>query len=1622
MVTAAEQRAQVLARVIAAGDPAYAAFLRRYYRHVALEDLLERRPSDLHAAALAHHRTAATRPQGTATVRVFVPDAGADGWSCGHAVVQIVTDDMPFLVDSVNAELSRQDRALHLVMHPQLVVRRDVLGRLEEVCDTSDADAAGQGAQAESWIHLEIDRENDRATAEEVERGLRRVLSDVREAVEDWTKMRERALAIAAELAASPPPIPAVEVREGEELLRWLAEGHFTFLGFREYDLVTEDGEDLLRARSGSGLGVLRSDQPVSLSFGSLNPEVRAKAREPQLLILTKANSRATVHRPAYLDYIGVKRFGPNGDVVGERRFLGLFTSVAYNESVQRIPVLRRKVADVLAAGGFAPNSHSGKDLLEILETYPRDELFQVSAGELLPVALAVLHLQERRRLRLFLRRDDYGRFVSALVFLPRERYTTDVRLRMQTILLAELGGTTVDYTTRISESVLARLHFVVRADSGGAPTHFDTEQIEAQLVAATRSWEDDLADALHEGRDNALAEQLLNHYAAALPEAYKEDVDAGTAVTDLLELEGLRPDGGFALLLYEPVGAAPGERRFKIYRAGVAMSLSELLPVLQRLGVEVVDERPYQLHRIDGTSVWIYDFGLRYDAAVIAERPELEESFQDAFAATWRGEAENDGFNALVLAAGMTWRQAMVLRAYAKYLRQGTATFSQAYMESVLLANVPIAVLLVELFETRFDPARDEGRDQASAALVEQIEAALDEVASLDHDRILRSLLTVVRATTRTSYFQRDGKNADGAEGTDGAPEGTAKPYVAFKLDPQQVPDLPLPRPRREIWVYSPRVEGVHLRFGPVARGGLRWSDRREDFRTEVLGLVKAQMVKNAVIVPVGAKGGFVVKSAVDPTDREAWLVEGIACYTTFISGLLDLTDNLVGGEVVPPPDVVRHDGDDTYLVVAADKGTATFSDIANGIAAEYGFWLGDAFASGGSVGYDHKAMGITARGAWVSVERHFRELGHDTRTQDFTVVGVGDMSGDVFGNGMVLSDRIRLVAAFDHRHVFLDPEPDAAASAAERRRMFALPRSSWADYDASLLSEGGGVFPRTAKSIQVTAQVRAALGLDDAVTVLAPQDLMRAILRAPVDLFWNGGIGTYVKASSESNVDVGDKANDAVRVDGADLRCRVVGEGGNLGLTQRGRVEYALSGGRVNTDAIDNSAGVDTSDHEVNIKILLDRVVQEGGLTAQQRDELLAEMTEEVAGLVLRDNYGQNVALAGSLAQASSMLHVHARYLRWLERKGRLDRALEFLPSERQISERRQAGLGLTQPELAVLLAYTKIDLEDELAGSDVPEDPYLHRELFGYFPSPLREPFQAQIEQHPLRRQIITTGVVNNMVNNAGSTFVFRMAEETGAATGDIVRAHTVARVVFDLTSLWRQVEALDARVPADLQTRLRLDARKLAERAARWLLVNRRPPLDVAAQVDTFRTGVTEVTDRLPELLRGSNRRDFDAVRAALSAAGVPEELAARVASLPTAFSALDIVEVARDSGRPVAAVGEVYFLLSEELSLARLLVRVNELPRDDRWKTMARAALREELYATQAALSCDVLAAVPDAADAEARFAAWAQTNAAVLSRVRATLADISSGDAFDLATLSVAIRQLRTLLRMSSRG
>jgi glutamate dehydrogenase len=1592
----------VVARVCAQVQPVERAllnaFVRQYYRQIDPEDLAARSVEELAGAALSHWqfgRVRSAADRGRARVRVLSPTAAEHGWASRHTVIEIVNDDMPFLVDSASMEVNRQGLTLHLIVHPVLAVERDAGGALTRVAARRDAPELPR----ESWMHIEVDRQVDAASRQHLAAGIERVLADVRAATDDWQAMKARLRAAIEAVSARLPQAAQAEQDETRLFLEWLAKDHLLLLGYREHELVTRDGEDMLKLVPGSGLGILREtgEEKVSGSFAALPPQARALARAPvPIVLMTKANARATVHRPGYVDYIGIKRYDAAGQVIGEHRFLGLLTSTAYAERVTDIPLLRGKVTAVANRAGLAPDSHLGKALTHILETYPRDELFAISHDELYEIALGILRLGERARFRLFVRQDPFDRFVSCLIYVPRENYGTELRRRFIDLLTSAFNGQGAEFDVLLTDAILARIHITVRTTPGQVPA-FDRRDLEARLAQAARRWDDELRDALIESEGEGRGSQLVKRWQRAFPAAYRERVSAQGAVADIRRIDALA-EGQAAFALYRPLGAAEGRLGFKVYRAGGPVVLSSSLPMLERMGVLVLTEHPSQATPDPGVPVWTHDFELQAPAGLDLDIDTLRPLFEDAFARVMDGRIDNDDFNRLVLRAQLPADEIVVLRAYAKYMKQTGFALSQTAIESALTTHPGVARQLVNRFKLRFDPARQDGESAAAVKMqLAAIEGALEKVGNLNDDRALRQMLALFMATLRTNFWRRNDK-------------GEPRPYLSFKFDPARVPGLPEPKPMFEIFVYSTRFEGIHLRGGKVARGGLRWSDRPEDFRTEVLGLVKAQMVKNTVIVPVGSKGGFVLKKAPPASEREAFMAEGVACYKDFLRGLLDLTDNIVGGQVVPPPQTVRHDGDDPYLVVAADKGTATFSDYANSVSKEYGHWLGDAFASGGSAGYDHKKMGITARGAWESVKRHFREMGIDTQTTEFTVAGVGDMSGDVFGNGMLLSRHIKLVAAFDHRHVFIDPNPDTEKSFLERERLFALPRSSWTDYNAELISPGGGVWPRSAKSIPLSPEARAVLGIE--ATTMPPNELLHAILKAPVDLLYNGGIGTYVKAGSESHAEVGDRANDAIRVNGRQLRCKVVGEGGNLGCTQRGRIEFALSGGRINTDAIDNSAGVDTSDHEVNIKILLGLVIADGEMTEKQRNHLLAEMTDEVAALVLRDNYFQTQALSVAGRVGARLLEQQQRFIRFLERKGRLNRAIEFLPTDEEFTDRKARGVSLTSPERAVLLAYSKMWLFDELLASTLPDDPWVATALERYFPSALRSRYAAVMPRHPLKREIVATHVLNSMVNRVGATFVHRLMEATGRDPAQIVRAYLLARECFGLVPMWQEIETLDSKVQDVVQASMVIELGRLVLRATMWFLRSRRLAEPIADTIGCFGPAVAALAQR--EVARrtaveGGNSHQQD--RRWIDA-GVPAQLAHRVACAQPMVAALDIMETAEAVAQPIERVADVHLAIGEHLGLNRVRQLIAALPSDGYWEGRAKAALGDDMASLQQALTAEALRLSVDGGDPLAR---WSAHSGGALERVQRLLGELAEVRNADLAMLSVALRELRNL-------
>jgi glutamate dehydrogenase len=1620
-------------RVPSAQQAQAEAFASAFYRRMSVEEFAQHSAEAWAVLAADFLDLARQRKPGSAEVRVFNANLTQHGLESPHTMVQIANDDMPFLVDSVTMALAEMGIGVHVLGHPVLRFERDAKGQITSV---------GVGTP-ESLIHLEIDRQSADAMPG-IESAIRKVLADVRSIVVDWDAMRAKMLQIADELPSRQMPVTDAGRQEAQAFLRWAAENHFTYLGYREYEVLDKDEQSLLCPVESSGLGLLRGcDVSKPRALKTLAAHYMPQSGSVDALILTKTNARATVHRHGYMDYIGVLKFDADGKPVAEQRFLGLYTSSAYSRRPWEIPLIRERHNHVMQTSGLTPEGHSGKALRHILETLPRDELFQAGEDELLRTSLGILALQERIRSKLFLRRDRYGRFFSALVYIPRDRFNTETRDRIESMLKRGLHGATVDTTVQVGESPLAQLHIIVRPESGevGEP---NVAALEAELAEIVRNRHDDLREELltRHGEERGL--MLANRYGRALPTEYMEQVTPAVAAGDVECLAQLSATDDLRINLYR---RADGCLRLKFYHWKDDIPLSDVLPMMENMGLRVISEHPYRIE-MDGDVAYIQDFEVEAGGREL-DVGRLDINFEEAFAQLWRGQAENDGFNRLILAAGLSWRQVAMLRAYSKYLQQVGVPFSQVYVEQTFSRYPLLARLLVEMFEARFDPATgsesgsevSEGMQRlqrqfdaltagdAAAAIAlqpvidarsgtreHQIEATrsallslLDRVSSLDEDRIVRSFVGVIDATLRTSYYL----NVLGLARKD----GVDRDYVSYKLDSALVPDLPKPRPYREIFVYGARVEGVHLRFGPVARGGLRWSDRREDYRTEVLGLAKAQMVKNTVIVPVGSKGGFFCKQLPDPAvDRDAWFNEGVACYKRFINGLLDITDNLVGGKVVHPDHVVRHDGDDPYLVVAADKGTATFSDIANAISRAHGYWLDDAFASGGSVGYDHKAMGITAKGAWESVMRHFRAMGRDCQTQDFTVVGIGDMSGDVFGNGMLLSPHIKLVAAFDHRDIFLDPSPDIAMSFAERSRLFQLPRSSWEDYNRALIGEGGGIFPRSAKSIALTPQVKQALGIDPAVTAMSPPELMSAILKAPVDLFWNGGIGTYVKSSGETQLNVGDRANNALRVDGRELRCKVVGEGGNLGFTQLGRIEAAQNGVLLNTDFIDNSAGVDTSDHEVNIKILLNGEVQKNALTYEARNTLLASMTDEVAALVLNDNYRQNQAISLMERMSVARLGSKQHFIRTLESQGLLDRQIEFLPSDAEIAERKARGLGLTRPELAVLLSYSKLVAYQQLLGSDVPEDRYLSKELSRYFPGPLQQKYAEAMEHHRLKREIIATAVTNSTINRMGATFLLRMQEDTGRTPGEVAKAFTITRETLDARVLWAQIDALDGKVPEPVQIDALQVIWSLQRSFTRWLLSRPGTIPDISTAVERYHDGFREI--RAGEnILPASQRPAYEASLREWKVRGVPDDLGAQLAALPYLEPCCDIIEVARERSMSPIAVAKVHFRLGDVLNLPWLQTQIDALPVEGRWHAVARGVLRDELAAQQRALVQQVLAMPGDTPDTQVQH--WLERDDASLRFTLSMLAELAAQKTLDYPTASVAVQRLSQL---ASRG
>lgn len=1573
-------------------------FARNLYQNISHEDLDGRNDSDLYGAVLSLWNEFAQFDNSKAFIRVFNPEVAKHGWKSTHTIVEIIVKDMPFLVDSVRMALNRSGITAHLLLHSPITVCRDEENRLAGFVEYSDK---SQKSVKETIFLIEVDRQSTKSKLNSLAKEIESVVEEVSLAVTDWQAMRGKLKTIIDNFKQSPAPCTAKEKQEAERFLEWVENHNFTLMGYRHYTAKAIKGDHRWISDNDSSLGLMKnsiSDRERVLSNLPLSAREETLSKKP--LILTKTNTRARVHRPAYMDYIGVKNFDKDGSVTSEDRFIGLYSASFYNSSAMQLPVLTDKIQRISDASGFDRGSHAYKALLNIMETYPRDEILQTTDDELLKIVVGIFQMQERGISRLFVRKDIFGRFYSCMVFVPRERYNTQLRKDTQSLLKKSLGSEKeVEFTTYFSESVYARTHYIVRVDNNNVEV--DVKEIENNIIELSKSWEDRLGKAIRASYGESKGKALEQKYDGAFQRSYKEQNLPSASVVDIEKIEQLDENHRLDMLFYRPQEETKDSEavRLKLFHKKEPIHLSAVLPVLEHFGLRVIDESPYEVKSADGDVNWVMDFSMLHSSISTMDMVQAQSLFQDAFSKVWNDELEDDAFNRLVLGAGLTGRKVTILRAYAKYMRQTGSSFSNTYIARTLDRYPEIATLIIALFAARFDP-KIGGDDKEQERLQSAIKKKLDQVANLDDDRIIRRYLDLIMATLRTNFYQTD-------------LQGREKSYISFKFLPELIPDMPLPLPKFEIFVYSPVVEGVHLRGGKVARGGLRWSDRQEDFRTEVLGLVKAQQVKNTVIVPVGAKGGFVCKKLPMDQGRDAIFKAGQDCYKIFIRSLLDITDNIVDGKIVHPGKVVRHDEDDPYLVVAADKGTATFSDIANGISEEYGFWLGDAFASGGSVGYDHKGMGITARGAWESVKRHFREMGIDCQTTDFTCLAVGDMAGDVFGNGMLLSKHTRLLFAFNHLHIFFDPDPDSAKTWEERKRLFDNPKLTWDDYNKSLISEGGGVFSRSAKAIELTPQMQERLGTAE--TSMTPNQLIHTALKMEVDLFWNGGIGTYFKSSKESHADCGDRANDGVRVNGKDVKAKIVGEGGNLGLTQLGRIEYAANGGRVNTDFIDNVGGVDCSDNEVNIKILLNSVVNAGDLTVKQRNKLLFDMTDDVADLVIQDCYRQTLSISITQKTSANALKEQLRFVHGLERDGVLNRELEFIPSDDELSDRLALGSGFTRPELSVLISYGKMVLKEQLEIPEITQNPYHSKLLISAFPDVLQKKFAEKMEEHPLRAEIIATKLTNNMINDMGLNYLFRMREETGAAVHEIANAYAVVKGVFGIESLWAAVEALDNKVSADVQLDLFDTMRRTLRRASRWYMRHGKKGQALQTCIDSYVPIFQNVYQNLKEYLVPSEYRQLEVVINGYTKQGVPEDIAMKIASLGNLFPSLDLAQMAGDEKRDIALIAKLYFSLGSKLELHWFLEQINKQTVSNHWQALARSSYREELDWQQRLLTTGILQNDHNGDNAQEILDKWIKEHQFLLERWYHMMAEFKTSSTHEFAKFSVALRELGLL-------
>ncbi len=1569
------------------------------------EDLRERSVENLYGCLYGLLRFMNSWPETTPKIRIFNPEIQSHGWESRFTVVAVLCRGIPFCTASVRGELNRRNLTIHSIASSNLCTRRDEAGELLQVL--TDEEGASGDVPEEALLYFEIGRHTNPSELDELRQALEEILEEVALVVDDFPAMSERMLEVGSQIRAS----ESVDLELREEaaaFIEWLRQAHMTLLGY-EYLEVKHPGKSKQQVVvvQDASLGMLRHRETRGAEDLRADLEhISAEDLRRRQLSFSKSRLRSRVHRLTYPDYVEVKVFNAAGTLVGQHRFIGLYTSSVYTMNPDLIPILRRKVARIMEMSSFDSSDHESRELVRVLELFPRDELFQSSIQELYDTVTAVNRIQERRQTRLFIRRDPHGKFVNCMVYIPRDSYNTEQREKIESILCAAFNAEETEFTTHFSESILVRCHFVLRVDPRNA-LDYDASEIEDRIVQATLVWEDRLRIRLIEEFGEERGELYVSDLAAGFPPGYRDDFDPRVAVLDIKQILRLQNGEELTMSLYRLVEEGGEMLRLRLYRSGDSLPLSDVLPILENLGLRVMTERPYGVRAADGSVYWVQEFTLIYALSHNIVMDEVKAEFEDAFSLIWFGKAESDAFNRLLIGTRLSWREIALLRAYARYLRQVHFPFSVDYIAETLAHHLQITGCIVELFLTRFSPVfegDEDWRAEREKMVEQKIVDSLEHVQNLGEDRIIRQFVLVIKATLRTNFFQE-------------APGGSLKPYFSFKLKPGDIPGIPQPVPLYEIYVYSPRVEGVHLRGGKVARGGLRWSDRQEDFRTEVLGLVKAQQVKNAVIVPVGAKGGFVARQLRPNMTREEVQQEGIACYKMYIQALLDITDNRTESGVVRPEHVVCKDDEDPYLVVAADKGTASFSDIANTISAQYSFWLGDAFASGGSAGYDHKKMGITARGAWVSVQRHFREMEIDVQSTDFTVVGIGDMAGDVFGNGMLLSEHIRLVAAFNHMHIFIDPEPDAAISFVERQRLFVLPGSGWTDYNTDLISAGGGVFSRTAKSIQISPEMKSRFDIE--ADHLPPTELISHLLRAPVDLLWNGGIGTYVKARAESHTDVGDKANDGLRVNASELRCRVIGEGGNLGITQLARVEFGLAGGRSNTDFVDNAGGVDCSDHEVNIKILLNAVVARGDLTEKHRNAMLVEMTESVAELVLLNNYHQVQAISMAEFQAVQRGGEYQRFIRSFEEAGRLDRELEFLPSDEEILERRLRGQALTRPELSVLVSYSKAVLKEQLIESDLGADPYLSLAVDSAFPRQLVDAYATEIREHRLHREIMATQLANDIVNRMGMSFIQRQQTATGVMVADVARAYIAAMEIYGIRDLWSQIEALDHQVSSGIQMEMILSLIRLVKRTTRWLLRNRRHQLAPTDCIAGFAGGLEQLREAYPDMLRGRAADQFQTLHDHFVAEGVDTELAQAVAAADHAYTALGIIQATGDTDAPLMDVARLYFYIGERLELDWFSDLIMSTKIENEWQALARDTYLEDLEWQQRTLAIGALRHMGDDLNLLKCINQWEKKEAMLVQRWRDMLAELHSNVAPDFAMFAVANRELLDLAQSS---